>query len=117
MTLIKIEGDGYVIHYNTELPITDPELPGGGVRGNNIDYDSNRNIWITPEGKTKETEEVLYKLPCVKCKEKPTEEGHDACLGELPGVKFACCGHGREHGYIAFTNGVVIRGNFYVDER
>lgn len=26
----------------------------------------------------------------------PTPDGHDACLGELPGVKYACCGHGVE---------------------
>lgn len=37
----------------------------------------------------------------------------DPCLGELPGVEFACCGHGgmvkEERGYIAFSNGVVLR--------
>lgn len=40
----------------------------------------------------------------------------DPCLGHLPGVAFACCGHGkdtvsREHfqrGYIAFENGTII---------
>jgi len=32
--------------------------------------------------------------PCPRCGRLPTPEGHDACLGTLPGVKSACCGHG-----------------------
>jgi hypothetical protein len=50
--------------------------------------------------------------PCPECGSQPTPEGYDACLGKLPGVKFACCGHGREQGYIKFKNGRVIRGWF-----
>ena len=35
----------------------------------------------------------------------------DPCLGNLPGVDNACCGHGvPEQAYIRFTNGVVIKG-------
>lgn len=35
----------------------------------------------------------------------------DPCLGLLPGVDNACCGHGvAEQAYIRFTNGVVVRG-------
>jgi len=32
--------------------------------------------------------------PCGHCGEHATAEGHDACLGTLPGVRNACCGHG-----------------------
>lgn len=32
--------------------------------------------------------------PCLRCKEYPTKEGHDNCLGTLKNVKHACCGHG-----------------------
>ena len=46
--------------------------------------------------------------PCPKCGQLPTDEGHDACLGELPGVKFACCGHGVAIGYIIFGNGTKV---------
>jgi transcriptional regulator with XRE-family HTH domain len=38
--------------------------------------------------------------PCPKCNKLPTPEGHDACLGHIPGVSSACCGHGREDGAI-----------------
>lgn len=41
----------------------------------------------------------------------------DPCLGFLPGVRYACCDHGGEDGYIFFDNGVVIRGNFTVVEK
>lgn len=44
---------------------------------------------------------------CNRCGRKRTKEGHDPCLGTLPGVANACCGHGAE-GYINFENGVVI---------
>lgn len=40
----------------------------------------------------------------------PGEEP-DPCLGELPGVLEACCGHGRlEKGYVMFTDGTLLRG-------
>lgn len=32
--------------------------------------------------------------PCRRCVQLPTSEGHDACMGSLPGVVSACCGHG-----------------------
>lgn len=54
---------------------------------------------------------------CPKCGIKQTAEGHDPCIALLPGVDFACCGHGVTRGYIKFTNGVVLRGDFHVVER
>ena len=53
--------------------------------------------------------------PCKRCGRKPTKEGHDACLKNLPGVKFACCGHGEQPGYIMFTDGRVLRGEFKME--
>lgn len=53
--------------------------------------------------------------PCAKCKEYPTTEGHDTCLGTLGRVMNACCGHGKHEGYIQFDNGVTIRGFFEVE--
>lgn len=37
--------------------------------------------------------------PCAKCAGYPTPEGYDACLGEIPGAKAACCGHGVDPPY------------------
>ena len=49
--------------------------------------------------------------PCVKCgKVFPLDEA-DSCLGILPGVDDACCGHGiSSESYIKFKNGTIIRG-------
>lgn len=55
---------------------------------------------------------------CPECKQLRLSDdsgcgrGVDPCLGKLPGVKAACCGHGGKGncgGYIYFTNGVTIR--------
>jgi len=32
--------------------------------------------------------------PCPKCRELPTAEGYDACIGYIPGASSVCCGHG-----------------------
>ena len=49
-------------------------------------------------------------ITCPKCKRwyEPGAEA-DPCLGMLPGVVGACCGHGKPGGYIAFQSGVVVR--------
>ncbi len=31
---------------------------------------------------------------CSHCGRQPTIEGYDACIGHVPGVESACCGHG-----------------------
>lgn len=49
---------------------------------------------------------------CVKCGRgyEPGEEP-DPCLGTLPGVIEACCGHGNPNkAYAFFENGVLLRG-------
>jgi len=52
--------------------------------------------------------------PCKKCGkvfEGSNDGKADPCLGELPGVDNACCGHGeKSHAYIRFTNGVTVIG-------
>ena len=32
---------------------------------------------------------------CPHCKQDKVEGEHDPCIANLPGVKFACCGHGE----------------------
>lgn len=49
---------------------------------------------------------------CALCGKRPTEDDHDPCIANLPGVEFACCGHGVTEGYVKFTNGIVLRGHF-----
>jgi hypothetical protein len=58
---------------------------------------------------------------CNDCGMTVTRGQPDPCFGgPLPGVRFACCGHGEDYGYIAFENGVVVRphrrGQLTVDD-
>lgn len=49
--------------------------------------------------------------PCGACGKIRTPVGHDGCLGTLPGVSNACCGHGHEReAYIQFEDGTEARG-------
>lgn len=77
----------------------------GCYNGNLFEYDTEigEHLYV-------DTGESVFNgaRPCPLCGKLPTEEGHDVCLGKLPGVKFACCGHGIEDGYISFENGVSI---------
>lgn len=47
---------------------------------------------------------------CGYCKRPNTPEGHDPCLGTLPGVMNACCGHGHGVPYVQFPDGSDVRG-------
>lgn len=48
---------------------------------------------------------------CGQCKKPKTKEGHDWCLGELPNIMNACCGHGIESdAYIQFWDSSRVGG-------
>lgn len=52
---------------------------------------------------------------CGHCGKENTKEGYDGCLGALPGVKNACCGHDvRGEAYIVFDSGLTVR-NFIIE--
>lgn len=61
----------------------------------------------------KDTDDCVRSVdrPCGLCGKERTPEGHDPCLGTLPGVRNACCGHGHgAEAYVQFTDGVEVRG-------
>jgi hypothetical protein len=72
--------------------------------GNFIRWDKKTKKWYYYDGT-----EADKPKKCPKCHKLPDENEHDACLGNLPGVKNACCGHGGHEGYIQFENDVIIR--------
>ena len=54
--------------------------------------------------------------PCGRCGEERTLKGHDACLGALPGVMNACCGHGEvSEAYVQMPNGETVQGQDALD--
>ena len=59
---------------------------------------------------------------CGHCGKGNTPEGHDGCLGTLPGVKNACCGHGEPNtAYAMLVDGRDLRGQeamrFFASQR
>lgn len=53
---------------------------------------------------------------CGHCNKPQTPEGHDGCLGTLPNVRNACCGHGEDDlAYVQFWDGSDIRGKDAVE--
>ncbi len=58
------------------------------------------------------TEGTWFDRPCGHCGLHNTPEGHDGCLGTLPGVMNACCGHGSvDEAYIQPCTGSTVRGS------
>lgn len=53
--------------------------------------------------------------PCGHCGQPSTLEGHDACVGTLPEITNACCGHGQTTAaYVQFDDGSWIGGRLAV---
>jgi hypothetical protein len=75
------------------------------IRGHTVYTDDGVN-WFYEDT----NEPYITDRPCKKCGLLAANDEPDPCLGLLPGVKFACCGHGGE-GYIYFTNEQIIRFN------
>lgn len=49
--------------------------------------------------------------PCKRCGKDPDKNGHDYCLGTLPGVMNACCGHGEDKlAYLQYWDGSRVNG-------
>ena len=83
-------------------------------RGHDIELASNG--WIfTDTGEP--TADTWQQRPCGHCGRHNTPEGHDGCIGTLPGVMNACCGHGATNeAYIQFPDGTIIDGQAAMDE-
>lgn len=79
------------------------------LRGHEIEYLDGE--WVYSD--TKDTTVLTHhERPCGFCNKHSTPEGHDACLGTLPGIMNACCGHGQtKEAYVQFMDGVCIRGD------
>lgn len=57
------------------------------------------------------TQDTHHLRPCGYCNKYNTAEDHDACLGTLPGVMNACCGHGEEQeAYVQLLDGFTVHG-------
>jgi len=77
-------------------------------RGHRI-VESEDGVWLYDDTRRPVCAEPCR--PCGHCGLANTPEGHDGCLGTLPDVKNACCGHGEESAaYVQFEGGRRISG-------
>jgi hypothetical protein len=81
------------------------DIPAGYVRGR-------RTVWSDEKGAhVFEANGEFVPLaggvepPCPFCGKRAEPNGPDPCLGELPCVESACCGHGVHEGWIRFEQG------------
>lgn len=66
------------------------------IYGHDVYYNSQEECW-----RYQDNHQIVKGVRgCPQCGEPPTPEGHDACLGTIPGAIYACCGHGRQDGYV-----------------
>lgn len=85
----------------------------GYLRGHEIEWVYNE--WLYSDTK-QPTADTYKERPCGKCGEFETEEYHDHCLGTLPGVIAACCGHGRNReAYVILSDGKDVRGDYAIE--
>lgn len=77
----------------------------GYQRGHLIEYDFDNERWLYADDKSP----ISVERPCIKCGRLPTPEGYDACLGYMPNVKSACCGHGVENPILLYTVNCKVR--------
>lgn len=75
-------------------------------RGHEVRWIEAEKCWVyADDGSPTEIERQ-----CKRCGRPPTAEGHDACLGEIPGVTAACCGHGVLNAEYFETGDVGVTG-------
>jgi len=80
-------------------------------------YRGNLIVWINDEWVYSDTKEPTAVVsggkirPCGFCGKSSQSSEPDPCLGMLPGVLNACCGHGNpSEAYVCFENGVRLAG-------
>lgn len=83
------------------------------LRGNDIYYKDNQWYYLDDD---KPTAETWKDKPCGQCNLPNRSDEHDACLGELPNVINACCGHGNvDEAYIVYEDETIERGDAAIE--
>ena len=83
---------------------------GDTFRGYDIFFQEDVGFCFSDTGES--TVNTWDHRPCGHCGRHNTDDGHDGCLGTLPGpVINACCGHGNPlDAYIQYADGSRIGG-------
>jgi len=72
--------------------------------------------WVYADNK-QPTVETWQSRACGHCGLHNTVEGHDGCLGTLPNIMNACCGHGDvRQAYVQFWDDEVLNGQEAIEK-
>lgn len=84
-------------------------------RGHKIFLDIHTKEWRYVDNRTL-VKSNWYLRNCGHCQKYTGSDGHDPCIGTLPGrVMNACCGHGNtKAAYIQLDNGRIISGEIAI---
>ena len=78
-------------------------------KGHKIEKNS-QGLWVYSDSKELVSSNAWIK--CGHCGLEVTEHGNDGCIGTLPNVMNACCGHGNiNDAYVQFSDKKIIKGN------
>jgi hypothetical protein len=77
----------------------------------NEDEDVYSPTWYADDGETVDGQYGVER-PCPRCHETADDyDSPDPCLGQIPGVVGACCGHGNiEQAHVVFDDHSVLHG-------
>ena len=76
------------------------------LRGHKIELLNGKYVYSDTQTPT-----VGNERDCGHCGKPNTKQGYDGCLGEIPNVMNACCGHGKDsQAYIQYWDGSIITG-------
>jgi len=80
----------------------------GKFRGHRIELDD--GVWVYSDDGSSVAEN-WKETPCGHCGLPFTKDGHDGCLGTLPRVMNACCGHGNvAEAYVQNLDSSLVHG-------
>ena len=77
-------------------------------RGHDTHWCEDTGAWVYTSDGTRVSSNPERR--CGHCQLPNREDGHDACLGELEGVRNACCGHGIEDNAYVQLSDPHVRG-------
>ncbi len=73
-------------------------------RGHKMFFDETTQLWRYEDDDTA-VKDNWKNRTCGNCGQHVTKDGHDPCIGTLPGVINACCGHGdTADAYVIFDD-------------
>jgi hypothetical protein len=81
----------------------------GPIFGHDAQWEEG-DVWRFSDTGEPANDENIRARKCPVCQLSPSQNMHDPCIADLPGVRNACCGHGRpKNAYVQFDDRRELR--------